>query len=98
MFGPGLNGLNELSLLKTTTVVGIGGVNFILENRWVKTSRNCSRRTATCRISLSLPLPIRKKFFDWTLVQVSLATTSRDETVKKTNVTKRSRGSRFISI
>src|SRR5437867_12880141 len=73
MFGLSLNGLYELSLLKTTTVVGTGEVKFILGRIIVKTLRNCSSRLATCLISFSLALPTRKKFVERMLVQLSLA-------------------------
>src|SRR2546428_1554249 len=60
-------------LLNTITVVGTGEVNLAPLNRRVKTSRNCSSRVATWRISFSPALPTSRKFFERTLVQLSFA-------------------------
>src|SRR5438046_8977666 len=60
-------------LLNTITVVGTGEVNLAPLNRRVKTSRNCSSRVATWRISFSLALPTSRKVFERTLVQLSFA-------------------------
>src|SRR6476659_3872337 len=58
-------------LLNTMTVVGIGESNLANDNNLVKTSRNCSSWVPTWRISFSLALPTKVKFFEVTLVQVS---------------------------
>src|SRR5436305_2066915 len=55
------------------TVVGTGDWKFARGKSCVKTYRNCSSRVATCRISFSEALPTRKKFFERTLVQESIA-------------------------
>src|SRR2546423_9999919 len=60
-------------LLKTSTVVGTGVLNFAAENNLVKTSRNCSSFVATSRRSLSLALPTNVKFVVCTRSQLSLA-------------------------
>jgi hypothetical protein len=84
--------------LKTTTVVGTGEVNFVRVNSRVKTSRNCSNRVPTWRISFSLALPIRKKFFDLTLTQLSLAETVvwLGRNVNKQRVIAKKTANRFI--
>src|SRR4051812_21252445 len=58
-------------LLNTITVVGTGESNLANDNNLVKTSRNCSSCVPTWRISFSLALPTKVKFFEVTLVQVS---------------------------
>src|SRR5260370_35019851 len=73
MLGLGLNGLYELSFLKTITVVGTGEVKLALGKTSAKTWRNCCSRFATCRTSFSLALPTRKKCFVRTLIQLSFA-------------------------
>ena len=72
-------------LLNTITVVGTGVSNLALLNRRVKTSRNCSSRVATCRISFSPALPIKVKCLELTLVQLSLPWTLAGPTRTKTN-------------
>src|ERR1700693_6212939 len=62
-------------LLKTITVVGIGVWNLAPGNKRANTSRHCSSRVATLRISFSLALPMSVKFFERTLVQLSFAWT-----------------------
>ena len=64
--------------------VGTGELTFRSGTRREKTSRNCSSRTPTCRISFSFALPISRKFFERTLVQLSLAETGADESAKET--------------
>src|SRR5689334_12440133 len=66
-----MNGLNAAVLLKTTTRVGTEVLSLALGKILEKTSRNCSSLTAALRISFSPALPIRRKFFDFTLIQVS---------------------------
>src|SRR6185295_11437974 len=75
MFGPGLNGAYELSLLNTMTVVGTGVLNFIFGNSRVNTSRNCSSFSPTFLMSFSFAFPSMKKFFVRTLTHVSFADT-----------------------
>src|SRR5262249_44384849 len=53
-------------------------------NKCVNTSRNCSNRVATFRISFSLAFPTSRKFFERTLVHVSLARAAEGtEDIKK---------------
>jgi len=73
----GLNGLYDESLLKTTTLVGIGEARFVLLNSSLKLSRNCSSRVPTFRISFSDALPIRKKFFERICIHSSFAAIGR---------------------
>jgi hypothetical protein len=68
-----LKGSYELSLLKTTTVVGTGEMNLAAVKMRTNASRNCSRRVATSRIFLSPALPTITKFLERARVQVSFA-------------------------
>src|SRR6185369_4465647 len=83
MFGPGLNGAYESSLLNTTTVVGTGVLNFIFGKRRANTSRNCSSLSPTFLMSFSPALPTRVKFFVRTLTHESFATTGCCETARR---------------
>src|SRR6266498_3678133 len=61
------------------TEVGTGELTLRFVNKRANTSRNCSRRTPTCRMSFSFALPSSWKFFERTLVHVSLADTGACE-------------------
>src|SRR5713101_1725579 len=78
-------------LLNTITVVGTGVSKRALGNNRVKTSRNCSRRVATLRMSFSPAFPTKRKFLVRTLVQLSFAwivagTTRRSSKPAKTDL------------
>src|SRR5690348_274408 len=64
------------------------------------TSRNCSSFNPACRISFSLALPTRKKFFVRILTQLSFAATALccETTPKTQRVTARGKTKRFIKM
>src|SRR3982751_976193 len=78
----GLNGLYEESLLKTTTLVGIEALRLTCRKTCRNVSRTCSSLVATLRMSFSEAFPIRKKFFDRTWIQSSLADAARGAKVR----------------
>src|ERR1700752_2238634 len=99
MFGFGLKGAYELSLLKTMTVVGTGVLNFHFGNNRVNTSRNCSSFSPTFLMSFSFAFPSRKKFLVRTLTHVSFAATGLcwETTTRRQRLTARGKIKRFIN-
>src|SRR6185436_15698351 len=98
VFAFSLNGRYDSSFLKTITVVGTGESILKDVNNREKTSRNCSSRTPTCRISFSLALPSIRKFFERTLVHLSFADTGAEEqtTPRKQKAIARTIARRFV--
>ena len=67
-------------------------------NKREKTSRNCSSRMPTFLMSFSLALPSKRKFFERTLVHVSLADTGELEETRprKQKTIARIKARRFV--